>query len=245
MPPDLRPRRVIASRTTHLSVGARKGKRSPCFREHSGRTRDIGFTDPDGRTCAHRARHDLGSDAPGRRCRPARRSPPLLAARPRWLAPREAAGSRWSAIGVGVVALTVLLDRVGAPTPPVFAGFAGGIVFALLARWQLDLPRPATVHSQAVIGVTVGGCLQSSMLAGGRLERRGPPPRVRRDARAQRALGARAVAIDAGRPGDLVVPDDRGRRRGDHLDPPRARCRRAARGCAARGLSSGSDPSPL
>ncbi|HJX75793.1 MAG TPA: AbrB family transcriptional regulator, partial [Gaiella sp.] len=72
---------------------------------------------------------------------------------------------RWSAIGVGVVALTVVLDRVGAPTPPLFAGFAGGIAFALLARWQLDLPRPATVLSQAVIGVTVGGYLQSSTLA--------------------------------------------------------------------------------
>ncbi len=72
---------------------------------------------------------------------------------------------RWSAIGVGVVALTVVLDRVGAPTPPLFAGFAGGIAFALLARWQLDLPRPATVLSQAVIGVTVGGYLQASTLA--------------------------------------------------------------------------------
>ncbi len=66
---------------------------------------------------------------------------------------------------MGVVALTVVLDRVGAPTPPLFAGFAGGIAFALLARWQLDLPRPATVLSQAVIGVTVGGYLQSSTLA--------------------------------------------------------------------------------
>src|SRR4029078_5443011 len=71
---------------------------------------------------------------------------------------------RWSAIAGGVVALTVLLDRMGRPPPPLFAGFAAGIAFALVARWGLDLPRPATVLSQAVIGVTVGGYLQSSTL---------------------------------------------------------------------------------
>ena len=71
---------------------------------------------------------------------------------------------RWSAVAAGVVALSVALDRIGAPTPPLFAGFAAGIAFALLARWHLDLPRPATVLSQAVIGVTVGGYLQSSTL---------------------------------------------------------------------------------
>jgi hypothetical protein len=31
VPPDLRPRRVIASRTTHLSVGAREGKSGLVF----------------------------------------------------------------------------------------------------------------------------------------------------------------------------------------------------------------------
>ncbi len=72
---------------------------------------------------------------------------------------------RWLAVGAGVVLLTVVLDRAGAPTPPLFAGFAAGIAFALLARWHLDLPRPATVLSQAVIGVTVGGYLQSSTLS--------------------------------------------------------------------------------
>ncbi|HEY1315597.1 MAG TPA: AbrB family transcriptional regulator [Gaiella sp.] len=72
---------------------------------------------------------------------------------------------RWSAVSAGVVALTVVLDRVGAPTPPLFAGFAAGIAFALIARWHLDLPRPATVLSQAVIGVTVGGYLHSSTLS--------------------------------------------------------------------------------
>jgi membrane AbrB-like protein len=72
---------------------------------------------------------------------------------------------RWCAIAAGVVALTVVLDRIGAPTPPLFAGFAAGIAFALIARWRLDVPRPATVLSQAVIGVTVGGYLQSSTLS--------------------------------------------------------------------------------
>jgi membrane AbrB-like protein len=72
---------------------------------------------------------------------------------------------RWCAVAAGVVALTVVLDRIGAPTPPLFAGFAAGIAFALLARWRLDLPRPATVLAQSVIGVTVGGYLQSSTLS--------------------------------------------------------------------------------
>jgi membrane AbrB-like protein len=71
---------------------------------------------------------------------------------------------RWAAVAAGVVCLSVALDRIGAPTPPLFAGFAAGIAFALLVRWGLDLPRPATVLSQAVIGVTVGGYLQSSTL---------------------------------------------------------------------------------
>ena len=63
------------------------------------------------------------------------------------------------------MALAIAFDRVGVPTPPLFAGFAAGLAFALLARWHLDLPRPATVLSQAVIGVTVGGYLQSSTLS--------------------------------------------------------------------------------
>jgi uncharacterized protein len=71
---------------------------------------------------------------------------------------------RWAAIAAGVVALTVVLDRIGAPTPPLFAGFAAGLGFALLTRWHRDLPRPATVLSQAVIGITVGGYLRSSTL---------------------------------------------------------------------------------
>ena len=78
---------------------------------------------------------------------------------------RRAAALRWLAIAAGVVALAIAFDRVGLPTPPLFAGFAAGLAFALLARWHLDLPRPATVLSQAVIGVTVGGYLQSSTLS--------------------------------------------------------------------------------
>jgi membrane AbrB-like protein len=72
---------------------------------------------------------------------------------------------RWCAIGAGVVAATIALERVGAPTPPLFAGFAAGLIFALLARWHLDVPRPAAVFAQAVIGVTVGGYLQTSTLS--------------------------------------------------------------------------------
>jgi membrane AbrB-like protein len=72
---------------------------------------------------------------------------------------------RWLAIAAGVVVLSIVFDRTGVPTPPLFAGFAAGLAFALLARWHLDLPRPAAVLSQAVIGVTVGGYLQSSTLS--------------------------------------------------------------------------------
>jgi hypothetical protein len=71
---------------------------------------------------------------------------------------------RWAAIAAAVVVLTVVLDRLGAPTPPLFAGFAAGLAFALLAGWHLDLPRAPAVLSQAVIGVTVGGYLQRSTL---------------------------------------------------------------------------------
>ena len=72
---------------------------------------------------------------------------------------------RWLAIAAGVAGLTVSFDGIGVPTPPLFAGFAAGLAFALLARWELDLPRPATILSQAVIGVTVGGYLQASTLS--------------------------------------------------------------------------------
>jgi hypothetical protein len=64
---------------------------------------------------------------------------------------------RWTAVGIGVAVSTVVLERIGAPTPPLFAGFAAGLAFALLSGWRLDLPRPAAVLSQAVIGVAVGG----------------------------------------------------------------------------------------
>jgi uncharacterized protein len=72
---------------------------------------------------------------------------------------------RWIAIAVGVVLVTLALERIGAPTPPLFGGFAAGLLFALLARWHMDLPRPAALLAQAVIGVTVGGYLQSSTLS--------------------------------------------------------------------------------
>jgi uncharacterized protein len=75
---------------------------------------------------------------------------------------REA--SRWIAIAAGAVVATLALESIGAPTPPLFGGFVAGLLFALLARWHVDLPRPAAVLAQAVIGVTVGGYLQSSTL---------------------------------------------------------------------------------
>jgi membrane AbrB-like protein len=78
--------------------------------------------------------------------------------------PGRATALRWPAIAAGVVALAIVFARLGVPTPPLFAGFAAGLAFALLAGWRLDLPRPAAVLSQAVIGVTVGGYLQSSTL---------------------------------------------------------------------------------
>jgi uncharacterized protein len=79
---------------------------------------------------------------------------------------RRAAGSapRWVVVAVGLVAVAELFGRGDLPTPYLFAAFAVGIAYALVARWPLTLADPLAVVAQGVIGVTAGSYLERSTM---------------------------------------------------------------------------------
>lgn len=63
------------------------------------------------------------------------------------------------------VVATLLLGRLGLPSPALFAGLAAGLVDALVARRAVRLPARAGLAGQAVVGVTIGTLVQVSTLA--------------------------------------------------------------------------------
>lgn len=69
------------------------------------------------------------------------------------------------ALVAATVVATLLLGRLGLPSPALFAGLAVGLVDALVARRAVRLPSSAGLAGQAVVGVTIGTLVQVSTLA--------------------------------------------------------------------------------
>ncbi|WP_432509757.1 AbrB family transcriptional regulator [Kineococcus sp. SYSU DK001] len=63
------------------------------------------------------------------------------------------------------VVATGFLDRLGLPSPALFAGLAAGLVDALVSRRAVVLPARAGTAGQAVVGVTIGTLVQLSTLS--------------------------------------------------------------------------------
>jgi membrane AbrB-like protein len=74
--------------------------------------------------------------------------------RARWA--RTVPWGRWALLVVLTVALTVLLQALGVPSPALFAGLAVATVLALIGIGPARVARPATSAGQAVIGVVIG-----------------------------------------------------------------------------------------
>jgi membrane AbrB-like protein len=68
-------------------------------------------------------------------------------------------------LGLATVVATVLLSRLGLPSPALFAGLAVGLLDALTTRRAVRLPPRAGLAGQAVVGVTIGTLVQLSTLA--------------------------------------------------------------------------------
>lgn len=66
---------------------------------------------------------------------------------------------------LATVVATLLLRRLGLPSPALFAGLAVGLVDALVAREAVRLPARAGTAGQAVVGVTIGTLVQLSTLS--------------------------------------------------------------------------------
>ncbi|WP_432565304.1 AbrB family transcriptional regulator [Kineococcus sp. SYSU DK003] len=69
------------------------------------------------------------------------------------------------ALVAATVVATLLLGRLGLPSPALFAGLAAGLVDALLSRRAVRLPPLAGTAGQAVVGVTIGTLVQLSTLS--------------------------------------------------------------------------------
>jgi membrane AbrB-like protein len=71
---------------------------------------------------------------------------------------------RWSALGAATVAAGWVLDRVGVPSPYLFAALLLGLAVAL--RWpaSIEPPERAILVAQAITGVVLGAYLKSSSL---------------------------------------------------------------------------------
>lgn len=69
------------------------------------------------------------------------------------------------ALVVATVAATLLLGRLGLPSPALFAGLVAGLADALLRPRPVRLPGLAGTAGQAVVGVTIGTLVQVSTLS--------------------------------------------------------------------------------
>ncbi|WP_432522577.1 AbrB family transcriptional regulator [Kineococcus sp. SYSU DK006] len=81
---------------------------------------------------------------------------------------RAGAGARAAhaaLLAAATVLASLLLGRLGLPSPSLFAGLAVGLVDALAAPRPLALPERAGTAAQAVVGVTIGTLVQLSTLA--------------------------------------------------------------------------------
>lgn len=63
---------------------------------------------------------------------------------------------RWTAVLVACAAVGLAGDRLGVPSPALFAGLAVGLAVALGTRWGLDLPMVGMRLAQAILGVSLG-----------------------------------------------------------------------------------------
>ncbi|MFP5370928.1 MAG: AbrB family transcriptional regulator, partial [Actinomycetes bacterium] len=64
-----------------------------------------------------------------------------------------------------VAVVSVGFDRLGLPSPPLFAGLTVGLAYALLSRRELRAPALAVTAAQAVIGVVAGILVQPATLS--------------------------------------------------------------------------------
>lgn len=76
----------------------------------------------------------------------------------------------WAILAVLVIGLSVLLDRLGLPSPVLFGSLAAGLGYALVAPWTPKIPSLAFTSGQAVLGASIGSTLEPSTLASLRTE---------------------------------------------------------------------------
>jgi hypothetical protein len=69
-----------------------------------------------------------------------------------------------SAVLLGAVAVTVVFDFLGLPSPALFGGLVAGLVRALAFCTPTKVPAPAMTVAQAVIGVAIGALMDLDTL---------------------------------------------------------------------------------
>lgn len=77
---------------------------------------------------------------------------------------RAGTAARWLAVALLLVLIAAAFGHFSLPTPYLFAALLAGILYALLARPALFVPRSSSVAAQAVIGVAAGSFLERSTL---------------------------------------------------------------------------------
>src|SRR3954454_25265638 len=71
----------------------------------------------------------------------------------------------WVALGAAIAALALALAALGFPSPTLFAALLVGLAYALARPGAgRELPGPALLYAQAVVGITLGSCLHVDAL---------------------------------------------------------------------------------
>jgi membrane AbrB-like protein len=71
----------------------------------------------------------------------------------------------WLVVAGVTVAASLLLDLLGLPSPWLFGSLLGGLLHALTARDELELPRPVFSLGQGLVGAVIGALVEVSTLS--------------------------------------------------------------------------------
>lgn len=79
--------------------------------------------------------------------------------------PRDIDWTAWAMLAAAVAATSSAFTVAGLPSPLLFGGLLGALVFALASQREVSVPRWSFTTGQAIIGVTIGAVVDVGTLA--------------------------------------------------------------------------------
>ncbi|MCW2747656.1 MAG: ammonia monooxygenase, partial [Nocardioidaceae bacterium] len=72
----------------------------------------------------------------------------------------------WLRLTALIAASIAILALIHAPSPTLFGGLVGSLIYALASRHELSLPPWAFIIGQAIVGISIGGMVDLPTLRG-------------------------------------------------------------------------------